>query len=140
MARGDHIRVRRLGGLYYHHGIDLGDGTVVHFDGEPFRKFRASIKRVSMETFSRGLPVEVVKHKNALPRARTVLLALEHVGKKGYNLLFNNCEHFAYWCKTGKKRSVQVQQYARNGLILMATATVVLVGTTLVRRRPSSAS
>ena len=27
-----------------------------------------------------------------------------------YNLLFNNCEHFAIWCKTGIKESRQVQE------------------------------
>jgi hypothetical protein len=24
-------------------------------------------------------------------------------------MVFNNCEHFAYWCKTGKHESSQVQ-------------------------------
>ena len=27
---------------------------------------------------------------------------------RNYNLLFNNCEHFATWCKTGRHRSGQV--------------------------------
>ena len=27
-----------------------------------------------------------------------------------YNLIFNNCEHFAIWCKTGVKESIQVEK------------------------------
>ena len=33
------------------------------------------------------------------------------MGKKKYNLLFNNCEHFATWCKTGINESQQVQDF-----------------------------
>lgn len=38
----------------------------------------------------------------------TVKRAYEELGKKGYNLIVNNCEHFAVWCKTGKSKSYQV--------------------------------
>ena len=33
---------------------------------------------------------------------------MSRLGEQNYNLLFNNCEHFATWCKTGRHRSVQV--------------------------------
>jgi hypothetical protein len=42
----------------------------------------------------------------------TVERARSKMGSKGYNLLFNNCEHFAIWCKTGIHESHQV-----NGLL-----------------------
>ena len=32
--QGDHIRVRRLGGLYYHHGIYVSDEEVIAFAGD----------------------------------------------------------------------------------------------------------
>ena len=35
--------------------------------------------------------------------------AKKHVGKEEYNLLWNNCEHFANYCKTGKSESRQVE-------------------------------
>lgn len=37
-----------------------------------------------------------------------------------YNIIFNNCEHFALWCKTGVKESSQVQRFfeAIGGTIL----------------------
>jgi hypothetical protein len=31
----------------------------------------------------------------------TILRAKSMIGRQDYDLLFNNCEHFAMWCKTG---------------------------------------
>lgn len=42
--------------------------------------------------------------------AETVARARSELGKKGYNLICNNCEHFAMWCKTGVKDSGQVNK------------------------------
>ena len=40
----------------------------------------------------------------------TVERALSRVGEKNYNLVTNNCEHFAIWCKTGVAESFQVKR------------------------------
>jgi len=40
----------------------------------------------------------------------TVQRALSRVGEENYNLLSNNCEHFAVWCKTGVAESYQVNR------------------------------
>ena len=40
----------------------------------------------------------------------TVERARSCIGKKGYSLICNNCEHFAIWCKTGIKESSQVDE------------------------------
>lgn len=40
----------------------------------------------------------------------TVQRARKELGKKNYNLFFNNCEHFAIWCKTGIHESHQVNE------------------------------
>jgi len=37
--------------------------------------------------------------------------AKSRLGERAYNLLLNNCEHFAIWCKTGKSESTQVQNF-----------------------------
>jgi hypothetical protein len=37
------------------------------------------------------------------------------LGEQNYNLLFNNCEHFAHWCKTGRHRSAQVEDWLHTG-------------------------
>lgn len=41
----------------------------------------------------------------------TVERAESQLGEGDYNLVFNNCEHFAVWCKTGVKESSQVQRF-----------------------------
>lgn len=58
MARGDHIYVNRYGGMYSHHGIDCGDGTVIHF-GAPNWLTERKISRVPMAKFARGDEIHV---------------------------------------------------------------------------------
>lgn len=136
LARGDHIKVRRFGLLYAHHGIDLGDGRVVHF-GEPGKDMPQAVVRVtSLEAFLKGGQAVVVAYPpgQALPPEESVRLALAEVGRRGYNLAFNNCEHFATYCKTGRKDSRQVWRAAL-GLAAAAAVVVASVGLKLIRRR-----
>jgi hypothetical protein len=112
MAKGDLIYVYRnlfqLDGLYKHYGIDCGDGTVIHY-----RKPSEIIERTSMETFSRGNPVYVIKHLQGFCFVDDVVVARaqSRLGENKYNLLFNNCEHFAWWCKTGISDSRQIRDF-----------------------------
>lgn len=43
----------------------------------------------------------------------TVQRARSCIGKRGYNLVVHNCEHFAVWCKTGVEKSEQVDEIIR---------------------------
>ena len=107
MAAADHLQVPRQHGLYQHHGIDLGDGTVAHYlEGR-------QILRSPLEEFSRGQLISVVPYApNACsPAGTTLRRAMGRLGEQNYNLLFNNCEHFAHWCKTGRHRSAQVEDW-----------------------------
>jgi len=106
MARGDHIKVRRLG--YTHHGIDLGDGTVVHYSGLCERLAGGPVEVVSRERFARGQHVHVIRHRSGRHPDQVVEAALSRLGEDRYHLLFCNCEHFAYWAVTGRRRSPQV--------------------------------
>ncbi|WP_115119457.1 lecithin retinol acyltransferase family protein [Synechococcus sp. UW105] len=102
MAAADHLQVPRQHGLFLHHGIDLGDGTVAHYlEGR-------EILRSSLDDFSQGQPVSVVPHAECSLQGVTLRRAMGRIGEQNYNLLFNNCEHFATWCKTGRHRSAQV--------------------------------
>jgi len=42
--------------------------------------------------------------------AETVKRARQKLGEEEYNLVTNNCEHFALWCKTGLHESHQVNE------------------------------
>ena len=54
LTPGAQVRVRRSG--YYHHGIYLGNGEIVHFDGSPNEQDAAAVRvrRTGMEEFLRG--------------------------------------------------------------------------------------
>lgn len=135
MPRGDRVRVeRRLAGstvVYMHHGIDVGDGTVIHARPDDFRFPLAGgrVERTSLAEFADGGAVLVTTE----PLARyapddIVARALEHVGRPGYCPVVDNCEHFATWCATGARRSRQIEV-----AVALATVAAVWVGGTVAR-------
>ena len=44
---------------------------------------------------------------------RTIERARGSIGREGYSLSLNNCEHFAVWCRTGESESSQVDDVLR---------------------------
>lgn len=137
MARGDHIKVRRRGGIYSHHGIDMGDGTVIHFSGEPFRRNNAQVCRATLEEFLAGGQPHVVRHRGTVRPPEDVARAAEScLSQRAYCLWRNNCEHFATWCKTGRHHSGQVLRALHVAGGVMG-ATVALLVPLLVARRGS---
>jgi hypothetical protein len=52
----------------------------------------------------------------------TVARARSRLGEQGYDLVANNCEHFAWWCKTGEARSEQVETVLRAVASVLARA------------------
>jgi len=108
MARGDHIYVRR-GRRYSHHGIDCGDGSVIHYAGP--RGTTRYVTRTSLEVFAGGSRVQVRRYENRLSTEETVDQAESRLGSVGYHLVRNNCEHFAVWCCTGRAASSQVRRW-----------------------------
>jgi hypothetical protein len=111
LAAADHLQVPRQHGLFNHHGIDLGDGTVAHYlEGR-------EILRSPLQEFSREQPMSVVAYPegSCSPTGVTLRRAMGRLGEQDYNLLFNNCEHFAHWCKTGRHRSTQVEDWLHTG-------------------------
>ncbi|MEB3199787.1 MAG: lecithin retinol acyltransferase family protein [Synechococcaceae cyanobacterium] len=111
MSAADHLQVPRQHGLFHHHGIDLGDGSVAHYlEGR-------EILRSPLLEFSRGQLVSTVSYPegSCSPVGVTLRRAMGRLGEQRYNLLFNNCEHFAHWCKTGRHRSAQVEDWLHGG-------------------------
>jgi hypothetical protein len=111
MAAGDHVYI--YCGVYSHHGIDVGDGTVIHFESTPWQKMTgqaavAEIRQVDAAVFSLGRPIYRRVYDRCSPLDVVVQRARSRIGESGYDLFFNNCEHFAVWCKTGRPYSTQV--------------------------------
>lgn len=114
MARGDQIYVYRefitLQGVYEHHGIDCGDGTVIHYSK---RENYARVERTSWLTFTQGNRVYIKEYPAGFCFIADDVIkrAESRLGEEKYNLLFNNCEHFATWCKTGISDCKQVRDF-----------------------------
>ncbi|MEM1252248.1 MAG: lecithin retinol acyltransferase family protein [Cyanobacteria bacterium P01_H01_bin.21] len=109
MARGDQVYVMRdvMGVPYQHHGIDCGDGTIIHY-----RKVgTATVSRTMTEAFARGNPVYTFSQPTAFIPDVVITRAESRLGEQRYNLFFNNCEHFANWCKIGKSVSPQLSEF-----------------------------
>ena len=118
--RGDHIRVCRMNGLYYHHGIFIADNEVIHFTGDDDDSVldwsKARVIKTDLQNFLRGGEVEVKEYNDAeiddlYPVEGIVNYARACLGDGNYNLVFNNCEHFANACTLGKYRSRQVEDF-----------------------------
>ena len=116
---GAHIRTKM--GEIYHHGIYIGNDEVVQF-GMPSEMMQAHKKikvlRSNMKDFLDGFLEVRVYTKKELKEKRSdeeiVRIALLRVGEGNYNLLKNNCEHFAYECTFGVKKSDQVDSLIKD--------------------------
>lgn len=115
MAKGDHIYINC--GAYTHHGIDCGDGTAIHYIGETLQ---GVISRTSIDSFTSEKQLFVRQYDIHDLSDIVIKRAESRLGEDKYDLIFNNCEHFATWCKTGKHISEQVNR--------VATTTVSAVG------------
>lgn len=129
MAKGDHITVKRMGGLYSHHGIDVGDGTVIHYSGELFNIRNAEVCRIPMEEFCKGEEAVVVQYPPEKVRTvkEVIKTAKSFLGERKYSILLRNCEHFAVGCKTGQWKSRQVERVIKAAVAVTATAAVVVI-------------
>jgi hypothetical protein len=124
VAKGDHIKVFRGG--YEHHGIDVGDNKVVHFTGEPGRKSMAEVKETTREEFADGGNVEVVASTRGVSADEVANRARQRIGEKDYNLVLNNCEHFAQQCRNGIHKSPQVQEHITAGTARVIVGSALL--------------
>ena len=111
---GDHIRVDR--GMYFHHGIYVSDEEIIHFTGtdeDDLLGINNEVIATDLQFFLKGGNLEVREYTkddqlDLYPRKQIVRRAKSCIGKKGYNLIFNNCEHFANVCALGQHHSQQV--------------------------------
>lgn len=126
MARADHIFVQRLG--FTHHGIDAGDGTVIHYTGEVGQKTDAVIRRTPRDEFAQGSEIHVRLYGKCDEPDLTLERATSRMSEARYHLFGNNCEHFATWCKTGQETSEQVKGAATAGVGVGTAGTAVVAG------------
>ena len=106
---GDMIRVGL--GEIYHVGIYVSDDEIIQFGLAPsmralLRDSEIEVLSSDIDTFLAGGFLEVAefdkkeKKKHRSPK-EVVAYARSKIGTRGYNILYNNCEHFATACITG---------------------------------------
>lgn len=114
--KGDLLRVHRQLG-YYHFGVAVSEDRVIHFSApeqDITDKTKMRIIETPLKDFLKGDELEVWQpYDSSFSREEVVKRAKKHVNSnrfrnKYYNVVTNNCEHFARYCYYDKNESKQV--------------------------------
>lgn len=113
LKKGDHLKSRRFGIIYAHHGIYLGNGEVIHYSGLSKGLLKGKVIISSLADFCNGNieGLKIVEHTT--PKfnvAERIERAKARLNEDEYSLMFNNCEHFVNYCIEGKEISQQVMR------------------------------
>ena len=113
---GSMIRVES--GSIHHYGVYVSDDEVIQFGLAPIlrpgqKDSEVTVLSTDLGTFLNGgacetavfTPEETATHPTP---AEAISTARSRMGEGGYHILYNNCEHFANECVTGKHYSAQV--------------------------------
>ena len=120
---GDVIYVKRMGDLYRHYGIYAGHNRVIHYAGRggdwgddvsiheaPMYEFLQDARHFTICRFKTHCDIPGY---HLYSREETLRRAYLRLGERNYNLISNNCEHFAIWCRTNISTSSQVRNAGR---------------------------
>ena len=116
-VRGDVVRVK-LGNIY-HFGIYVSDDEIIQFGLPPTNLQRdastVEVCSTNLETFLCGKFLEVgvpekKENKKILPKEKIVEAARARLGERGYHIIYNNCEHFAFQCAFKEKVCNQIEE------------------------------
>lgn len=107
---GDIIYVNHL--LYKHFGIYINDDYIIHYDGKQDDLLLRDmcVRTTDIERFlneKEYYKIKVLKNEKYTPD-EVVKRAKSKLGSRNFNIVLNNCEHFTNWCKTGNRKSSQV--------------------------------
>ena len=111
LQRADHIAFYRLQGIYWHHAIvkhvdeESGEMKTIEYNITPSGKFQVMEKTNQF----RDIIVYLMLH-GSFDRANVLRRAQSKIGEELYNLVTNNCEHFAMWCITGRSSCDQINK------------------------------
>ena len=93
------------------------------------RKKDPLIRETDIEDFLKGGKLKRRNYKKRLPPSETLSLARKHLSNNSYSLTLNNCEHFATYCATGKRKSKQLRKAVGGlvGITLAITGTIIRI-------------
>lgn len=95
---GEHLIVDRLG--YTHHGLYIGNNRVLHYSSNRI------IEIDSLYSFiESGKNIRIIDSPRNYSSNEVIGRGYSRLGEADYDLVFNNCEHFVNWCRSGGKWS-----------------------------------
>lgn len=115
---------------FYHFGICIGNNSVVHYSTEGkfsiLNYYKMEVCKSDFNSFSQGNKIEIrifnEEEKTNLRSVEEIVKdANSKLGDKDYDLLFNNCEHFAYECCFGIGQSELMSGIVNTGLTIRRT-------------------
>lgn len=118
MKPADMVRVPS--GSFYHYGICVDEDTIIQFGESVVNPLvnpdEVEVNQTDIGDFLRGRFAEVAEYdKKELKRKKSpeqiIAYAKGCIGKKGYHILYNNCEHFANECVFGDHKSTQTEDF-----------------------------
>lgn len=114
---GDMIRICL--GDFYHYGIYISDEEIIQFGPPPVSILRKDdeieVCTTDINGFLSGKFLEVgepdrKERKKCRKPEEVIAAARSRIGERGYSILYNNCEHFAYECMFGQKYCSQTEK------------------------------
>ena len=107
LQQGDHVYCYR-DKFYSHHGIYAGDGMVWEYDGKTATD--AEIKLSTLQVFSLGDAINRLNYEADFSPQEILERAASRRFEATYNILSNNCMHFAFWCRLASKEGTEATE------------------------------
>lgn len=120
---GDILVVERRDKLYFHYAVYVGNGRIIHYASDtgdwgehiyiheaPLKEFTHDVPIIKICTFPED---STLPGYHLYSAEETVERARSRLGEEKYDLFFNNCEHFAVWCKTNISNCRQIPNIFR---------------------------
>lgn len=128
LTPGDHVSFYRSDFSYSHHGI-VHDARpnhleLIHYFNTAENAWNSLVKgslylaeviksewKVDLNSASEELYLHHYDGIKCYSNKETLERAISDLGRRGYSLFANNCEHWARWCRTGDSYSEQVFKF-----------------------------
>ncbi|CAF1316049.1 unnamed protein product [Adineta steineri] len=142
---GDHVSFYKTDFYYAHHGIVCEARTnylrVIHYFNTLEHARTALMKGsvyiaaiiesewpVNMKSTSEDVYLHHYDNITCFSNEETLQRAFSQLGRRGYSLIGNNCEHWSRWCRTGEHYSEQIIKF--RSLVKEKSATLLIVDPT----------
>jgi diguanylate cyclase (GGDEF)-like protein len=127
MTRGDHIYAGQVG--YIRHGIDVGDGRVIHYGEEPGgSNAHACIRYATLQEFAQGGEVRVRDQGESYDPDEVVARAESRLGEGDHDVFGRHGERFASWCVSDPSPSSHISRAAASGGLGTTAAVAAATG------------